>query len=302
MNRIFKQNMMMIKTNSYFVGASNRVLASVFLLGLSALSCTSTHNIVVQNLKMQVSNGSSTFSEELLRGEIADTKIEHVAYVGPNKQTIPFSKEFVKMFLFIKGNGVLSSNTSTFQIVPESIAIPLKGEKIEIDVALGDTLHYVSFTKKYTKEDYEDLSSYSQKNRPDIFFAKFSDCAPYTEKIKSPKTVSRTVLPQDIIPRVALGTVETSGPDEVGAHKHPMLDQLFLGLTNNDITVHADDKSTKLGAYSLLHIPLGSSHWVTVDAEKKLYYMWMDFFIDREGQEWLKTHKPIATDKKDFQK
>ncbi|MFK7813404.1 MAG: hypothetical protein AB8B59_13005, partial [Maribacter sp.] len=56
--------------------------------------------------------------------------------------------------------------------------------------------------------------------------------------------------------------------------------------------------SAELKAYSLLHIPLGSSHGVTVEENKKMNYMWMDFFLTREGQEWLKTHKPISTEKK----
>jgi len=272
----------------------------VFIYVFIAVSCTSSSDIIVQKLNMELDNDSNIFSEDLLDGEIADTKIEHIAYVGPTKQVISISKDYINMFLFIKGKGTLKSDTLSFQIVPESIAIPTNFGSIYIEVAQGDTLHYVAFTKKITVEDYEDLDSYPQENKHDVFFTKFSDCEPYTEKIKSPKTISRTVLPQDIIPRVALGTVETTGPDEVGAHKHPMLDQLFLGLTDNNVVVHADDKSVKLGAYSLLHIPIGSSHWVTVEEGKKMYYMWMDFFIDREGQEWLKTHKPIATDKKDY--
>lgn len=293
-------SMIIKKTNFYLIGLIYRIKVFVFLLSFIAISCTHTPDIVVQNLKMQVVKGSSSFSEELLNGEITDTKIEHFAYVGPTKQTITLSKEYVNMYVFIKGNGILHADTLSFDIVPESIAIPTSFNNINIDVAKGDTLHYISFTKKLTAEDYEDLASYPQENKHTIFFTKFSDCESYTEKIKSPKTISRTVLPQDIIPRVALGTVETAGPDEVGAHKHPMLDQLFLGLTNNDIVVYADGKSVEFGEYSLLHIPIGASHWVTVGEEKTLYYMWMDFFIDREGQEWLKTHKPIPTDKKDY--
>jgi hypothetical protein len=33
-----------------------------------------------------------------------------------------------------------------------------------------------------------------------------------------------------------------------------------------------------------------------VEENKKMYYMWMDFFLTREGQEWLKTHKPVSKD------
>ena len=41
----------------------------------------------------------------------------------------------------------------------------------------------------------------------------------------------------------------------------------------------------------MLHIPLGSSHSVTVEEDEIMYYVWMDFFLDKKGEEWLKTHK-----------
>ena len=76
-------------------------------------------------------------------------------------------------------------------------------------------------------------------------------------------------------------------------HAHPMLEQYFLGLEDNDIVVHANGAQTALGANTLLHIPLGSSHGAEVAEGKKLHYVWMDFFRDREGLRWLETHKPI---------
>ncbi len=90
-----------------------------------------------------------------------------------------------------------------------------------------------------------------------------------------------------------MGTVEAPGPDHVGAHEHGMLEQLFLGLTDNDVIVHADDASVAFPAYSILHIPLGSSHSVDVAEGDKMYYMWMDFFRDKKGEEWLKTHNAV---------
>lgn len=272
-----------------------------FALGIIAMSCSSSPEIIVQNLQMEVPAGKQVFNEELLVGEIADTKIEHIAIVGPSQQTIELSEGDIHMFMFIRGNGKLNADTMVFNTVPESMAIPFNLiESLQLDVPAGEEVHYIQFTKKLSEQDILDLANFSDKNKYNIFFTRFEDCEPYTEKIKSPNTVSRTVLPADIVPRVALGTVEAPGPDEVGAHKHPMLDQLFLGLTDNDITVHANGASAQLGEYALLHIPLGSSHWVTVGENKKMYYMWMDFFMTKEGQEWLKTHKPISTDKNDY--
>ena len=270
-----------------------------FIISLS-ISCSKSPDIVVQTMTMQMPDGEKVFTEELLPGEIAETKIEHIAYIGSTLQNLKLSGENANMFIFLKGTGTLTADTSSFNLVPESIAIPMTYKNIKIEVQEGEELHFVRFTKKLSEQDIEDLKKFPVENKYDIFFTRFEDCEPYTEKIKSPNTVSRTVLPEDIIPRVALGTVEAPGPDEVGAHEHPMLDQLFLGLTDNDIVVHADNKSAHFKAYSLLHIPIGSSHWVTVEENKKMYYMWMDFFLTKEGQEWLKTHKPISTDKKDY--
>ncbi len=269
----------------------NYLLSSIVILFLTA--CSDSPDIVMQDLQLVFPNGKQILTEELLPGEIADTKIEHVAYAGPVSQDLTFSSENANMLLFIKGKGTLSTDTLSFNIVPETIAIPMAYNQVTIEVAAGDTIHFVQFTKLMSAQDRKDLESFPAENKYGIYFTRFADCEPYTEKIKSPNTISRTVLPKDIVPRVSLGTVEAPGPDAVGAHEHPMLDQLFLGLDNNDIIVHADDKSVHFKGLSLLHIPIGSSHWVTVDENKKMYYMWMDFFISSEGQEWLKTHQTL---------
>lgn len=278
-------------------GILNIVMA-VSLLSVLTVGCKSSPEIKVQDMTMKLPTGSQIFSEELLHGEIADTKIEHFSYAGPVSQTVTLSSENVNMFVFIKGKGSLVADTLSYSIVPETIAIPFSFSSITFNVTEGDTIHFVKFTKKLSPQDLEDMKAFPQENKYDVYFKKFSDCEAYTEKIKSPNTVSRTVLPADIIPRVSLGTVKTVGPDAVGAHKHAMLDQLFLGLAQNDIIVHADNNSAGLKEFSLLHIPLGSSHWASVEKDKKMYYLWMDFFLTKEGQIWLKTHKPISTDKK----
>ena len=250
--------------------------------------------IVVQNLQMQIPSGIQINREEVLVGEIADLEIEHLAYAGPTKQMVHLLEGHITMLLFVDGNGILHANSKTYQLVPESMAIPMDDTRhIRLEVRTGEVLHVLKFTKKLSAQDLEDLKGFPEDNKYQLFFTRFEDCEPYTEKIKSPNTISRTVLPADIVPRVSLGTVEAIGPDKVGAHSHPMLEQLFLGLSDNDVTVYADDASNEFKQYALLHIPLGSNHWVGVKENKKMNYMWLDFFLTKEGQEWLLTHKPI---------
>ncbi|MFA9390989.1 MAG: hypothetical protein ACERKD_14365 [Prolixibacteraceae bacterium] len=278
-----------------------KIVVIYFLIGIVALSCTNAPEIVVQNLQMKIPSGTTVLTEELLVGEIAETNIKHIAYAGPADHTITLSDDYVTMFMFVSGKGTLYADTLTYQLVPESMAIPMiEIKSVQLKVPAGEELHFIQFTKKLSEQDLEDLKNFPEENKYNLYFTRFEDCEPYTEKIKSPNTVSRTVLPADIIPRVALGTVEAPGPDEVGAHSHAMLDQLFLGLSKNDVVVHADNASATFKEFALLHIPIGASHWVRVGENKKMYYLWMDFFLTKEGQEWLKTHKPASTDKKDY--
>jgi quercetin dioxygenase-like cupin family protein len=115
----------------------------------------------------------------------------------------------------------------------------------------------------------------------------------YTEPCKSAATVSRTLVPRGTVPRFAMGSVEARGPDAVAPHAHPMLEQLFLGLAGCDATVDADGATAALRAGTLLHVPLGSTHGVRVEAGRTLHYVWIDLFHDAAGEAWLEGHKDV---------
>ena len=126
------------------------------------------------------------------------------------------------------------------------------------------------------------------------FFIRYSHCEAYSEAIKSAKTVSRTIVPANTIPRFCMGSVEAMGPDEVAAHSHTMLEQLFLGLPENACVVTANDAETVLGERALLHIPLGSRHGVRVGGGRRMHYVWMDFFRNEEDLAYIQEqHNPI---------
>jgi len=196
------------------------------------------------------------------------------------------------VWLVLRGRGVLRMREELHRVEGETIARAPLGWPCDIEVAEGDSLHALRVRKQLTANDKSELKALAANNAaPHV--KKFADCPAYGEAIKSAKTVSRTLLPENYVPRVAIGTVETLGPDQVAAHRHPMLEQLFLGLEGNDVTVVADEARVPFTAFSLLHIPLGSNHGVEAGDGKKLRYVWMDFFLTLEGQEWLKMHKAI---------
>ena len=265
----------------------------IFATVLFSIIVASAQEIPIEHLQMNLQPNKLIYSKALLKNEIAGIKVEHITLTGDNNMEEKLEKGSKFIYLFIKGEGTVVADKVNYNIVPETIFLPNTIEEVSIIVQKNDTLHFLKIASELTEQDILYLKEFPKENTQKPYFAKFIDCEPYTEPIKSPNTVSRTVLPNKYIPRIAMGTVETTGPDKVEAHEHGMLEQLFLGLTDNEVVVFADDAKAKFPAYSLLHIPLGSSHSVEVDKGEKMYYMWMDFFRDKEGEEWLKTHNKL---------
>lgn len=257
------------------------------------------NKIPVHHLSMDVFIGDQGYVEEIMRGEIEGLNIFHKAYTGEGNYPIACEADRATFLLILKGTAGLSTAHAQKTLEEASIVLFPNGTKqASLLLTKGQSLHFLEFTKKYSAQDIENLRA-QQNPLSELYYTRYQDCQPYVEKIKSPNTISRTVLPGGILPRVALGTVVAAGPDKVGEHSHPMLEQLFLGLADNAITVFADEAIAEMKAFSLLHIPLGSTHWVEVAAHCKMNYMWMDFFLSKEGEAWLDTHKPIEANTPD---
>ena len=119
----------------------------------------------------------------------------------------------------------------------------------------------------------------------------------YRDRNKSDKTISRIMLEQRHIPRFAMGSVESWGPDFVKSHDHPMLDQFFVSFPENDMFLLIDYEPYRMRGNEITHIPLGSNHGVDVTEKKHLHYMWIDFMPDNEaGLKRLDfSHRPTGT-------
>ncbi|PKQ65048.1 hypothetical protein BZG02_04235 [Labilibaculum filiforme] len=265
----------------------------IFAIAVFSVSTINAQEIPIDHLNMNLQLNQQEYRKTVLENEIDGIKVDHIALTGDFVSEESMEKGYKFIYLFIKGNGNVVANKEDYSIVPETIFLPNSVPVISVSSNKNDTLHFIKISSKLSEQDINDLKEFPKENTQNPYFARFSDCEPYTEPIKSPNTVSRTVLPNKYIPRIAMGTVETIGPDKVDAHEHGMLEQLFLGLTNNEVVVFADEAKVEFPAYSLLHIPLGSSHSVEVKNGKKMYYMWMDFFLDKKGEEWLKTHNTL---------
>jgi mannose-6-phosphate isomerase-like protein (cupin superfamily) len=122
----------------------------------------------------------------------------------------------------------------------------------------------------------------------------YAECEHYRDYFKSEKTVSRTLVAPFTLPRFCMGSVQTTGPDRIEPHAHPMLDQLFFSFAENDCALLVDGASFHFGGNCLLHIPLGSDHGVDAKPGDTVHYLWLDFFEKAEEMQYLvDVHKPV---------
>lgn len=275
--------------------AHSGLAAVAFVLALTCTLPAAAQRIAIEKLDIPHAGQSAAAGVQIrpvMRGEISEVQTDLLTITGPGRHVERANPKLAVVWLFLNGKGTLQTRGQSYLVDGETIARAPQGWDWRIDVASGETLHALRVRRDLNGGDVADMKKYPQNNAaPHV--RRFSECPAYGEAIKSPKTVSRTLLPENFVPRMAMGTVETTGPDKVGAHSHPMLEQLFLGLRDNDITVIADESRANLTPFSILHIPLGSNHGAEVATDRKLHYVWMDFFMAKEGQEWLRNHKPL---------
>jgi len=252
------------------------------------------HDIPIATLDTDIPDKTHRYCQSILENEIRGVHVQHIAISG-KQPTLEHSRDgYRTIYLFIKGSGTVVVQNKNYEIVPESIFLPNAVKDFSIESSNNNTLHYLKISCELSDQDQINLKALPVENTQRVYYARFSDCQSYTEAIKSSNTVSRTILTNKYIPRIAMGTVQTKGPDKVAAHSHPMLEQLFFGLSGNNCIVYADDVHIEFPSLSLLHIPLASNHSVTVKADKTMYYVWMDFFLDKKGEQWLETHNTVT--------
>jgi len=222
----------------------------------------------------------------ILPGEIVGIKTFYAELHGEmaNKY-IPEENE-QRVLLFTGGTGSILHDGANFVIDELSLFVPDLHREFIISSGKED----LSYLEIIIHMGPDDLRWLGEREDKFPFFVPYSECRQYVDDIKSGKTVSRIILSEDIVPRVCIGSVKTSGPDEVEAHTHPMLEQLFFGLAGNDVVVKADSAEARFLEKDLLHIPLGSSHGVKVTSGKELHYVWIDIFHSLEDIDYIKDH------------
>lgn len=187
----------------------------------------------------------------------------------------------------IEGTGRVSTGPLVRELIAKDLIAPQPGQECAF-VAAADSMLLVIAMELRPGE--------SEAVKPGVypFFSRYAECEKYRDYFKTPKTVSRTLVPPFSLPRFAMGSVETTGPDRIEPHAHPMLDQHFFSFADNRCTLLVDGARHAFGGNCLLHVPLGSEHGIEAAPGDVVNYLWMDFFGRAEDMTYLvDVHKPV---------
>ena len=245
----------------------------------------------IQEVRLDL-KGASHNGEALLPGAIPGaTVFLHVIPEG-GALTLPADPAFISILFLCAGEAVFAAAGREWAYAEKAVFVPLPEQSAGVKAI--QTAHVLEIRWELIDADRAELAG---KIAGFPYTQRYVDAMQYRDPFKSEKTISRAILPHRTLPRFAMGSVETYADDLIGQHEHPLLDQFFFSFPENHMTLLIDDLRYPMGPDTLLHIPLGSNHGVSVTGDEVSHYIWIDFIPDPErGNAYLdEVHKPTGT-------
>ncbi|MCI8660292.1 MAG: hypothetical protein HFG54_08630 [Lachnospiraceae bacterium] len=187
----------------------------------------------------------------------------------------------IPIFLLLDGTVIFENSSSCFEVREKGVFIGSPGTRV--DILCQEDAQILELQRSVTEEEWDFLKSSGRLP----FFQNYEKAPRYREEGKSEKTINRMLVPQRMIPRFAMGSVETYGRDTVAKHSHPMLEQYFFSFRENDCFILIDDEQYPYPGNTLLHIPLGSDHGIVSEEGQTIHYVWMDFLFGDQGLKYM---------------
>lgn len=248
----------------------------------------------IQQVILPYPAGEAVHSEtELLPGEIPGVVVCHYTLPQGERLTLAGQDSFIRILFLLQGKAGMQSAGKTFSFQDRAVFADLPQREVELHAESDCCLLEIRWS--LNEQDLKDLDA-GAGNFP--YAVSYEDAIQYRDFFKSEKTISRALIPQSIIPRFAMGSVEMAADDLVGQHSHPLLDQYFFSFPENDMYLLIDSCIFPMKGNTLLHIPLGSNHGVLALGQQRAHYLWLDFTppeLKEDAVAYLnEVHKPTG--------
>lgn len=225
-------------------------------------------------------------------GEIPGSQCYHVTVPANECFVLSADNAHFNIFILVEGNCVMTSGKTVCTFDERVTFVPAPEEEMRLEAKTN--LQLVQIVWDITEEDVQLRAEYGTEFP---LIQPYATGIQYVDPNKSPKTISRMMIPHKMVPRFAIGSVESYGYDYVKPHSHPMLDQYFFSFPENNMSLIINGEKIPMDGNVIVHIPLGADHGVEVTGTDHLHYMWIDFLPDNEAgiKRLDERHKPTGT-------
>ena len=216
-------------------------------------------------------------SLELCKGEIPGARPVHHTIKANDRMVFAGNVGFYHILILISGDAVFVTDGKEYAHKTRVTFVPDAAS--DLTVIANTDVQILEIQWDIFPEDTDMLAEYKTVFPVNV---PYQESIQYIDPNKSKKTISRMMIPQRVIPRFSIGSVESVDRDTVKSHSHPMLDQFFFSFPENEMDVMINGEPIHMMGNIIMHIPLGADHGVEVYDGKHMHYMWIDFMPDNQ--------------------
>ncbi len=157
---------------------------------------------------------------QVLSGEIFGVRTFSCAQAPNSRLKLQPKAGTISVLFIVRGSGFISADSNYIFLTPWPVFISAFRYSYSIGCSGDSSLEYVKIVNKLT---WQDILHLEAKSDYLPYIIDYENCKNYKELIKSENSINRILVPETLIPRFCMGSVESYGPGEVLKHLHPML-------------------------------------------------------------------------------
>lgn len=191
--------------------------------------------------------------------------------------------EKMQIFFFTGRTGVVKSGTAIYAIDDQAVFIPDFDRETVTFIAGADDLYFIRITGPMTEIDHRQMAN-CRYVLPR--FVRLRESIEYTERFtqeSGSKVVSHSIAAGRHLGRYTMGWNIGAGPDFIGQHTHPTLEQWYFVIDGSDFTYVAGGNKIPVREGDVSFTPHGTSHGSECSEDGYINYVW--FELNRAWEE-----------------
>lgn len=192
-------------------------------------------------------------------------------------------KDRMQLLFFTSRSGIIRSDKKIYSIDDQAVFIPdFDREKVVVTAAEKD-LCFIRITGPMTEIDHRQMEN-CQYILPR--FVRLKESIEYTERFtqeSGSKVVSHSIIAGRHLGRYTMGWNIGAGPDFIGQHTHPTLEQWYFMIDGSSFTYVAGGNKIPVNEGDVSFTPHGTSHGSECGENGFINYVW--FELNRAWEE-----------------